>query len=302
MFKEIHRLKYDVMFLQETYCKDESGNKQIWSNEWGGKMYFNCGESNARGVLILVSNKLHHRTCEIINDGEGRIIGIQMNVNEQRWLLVNLYAPNVDNPGFFQNLFKTIYETPHDYLILGGDFNLVLNPTLDAHNRKYNNNKALKIVNEYMEDKDMCDIWRVQHDDKQRYTCFKRHRAGSIASRIDYFLVSQGVANLIGDSEIISNVHSDHNSIALTLNVDNEKRGPGIWRLNTSLLESDEVKMKVDEKIEYCKKLLHLDMFERWEYMKDEVSALYQKEGIERQKKSCIVGIEVPGCNGNLRK
>ena len=46
-------------------------------------------------------------------------------------LLFNVYAPNVDNPEFFFNLFLHIskYED-YDFLMLRGDFNLVLDPAL----------------------------------------------------------------------------------------------------------------------------------------------------------------------------
>ena len=45
--------------------------------------------------------------------------------------LVNLYAPNKDDPYFFQNAKNRILEFYCDNIILGGDFNLIKNAKLD---------------------------------------------------------------------------------------------------------------------------------------------------------------------------
>ena len=41
--------------------------------------------------------------------------------------LQNIYAPNEDNPVFFLNAFKKPSTFECEYIILGGDFNLVQN-------------------------------------------------------------------------------------------------------------------------------------------------------------------------------
>ena len=39
--------------------------------------------------------------------------------------LVNIYAPNNDNPTFFQNLLDRLLSFECEEIIMGGDFNLV---------------------------------------------------------------------------------------------------------------------------------------------------------------------------------
>ena len=41
-------------------------------------------------------------------------------------ILVNIYAPNNDDPSFSQNAFKRLLTFECEEIILGGDFNLVL--------------------------------------------------------------------------------------------------------------------------------------------------------------------------------
>ena len=54
----------------------------------------------------------------------------------------NIYAPNIDSPGFFENIFKKTLELQAVHYIIGGDFNLMLNNDLDSYGRKTNNEKS----------------------------------------------------------------------------------------------------------------------------------------------------------------
>ncbi len=57
-------------------------------------------------------------------DQLGRVI-VLAEIQGQRLILANIYAPNVDDQGFFIDLEGMLQAagTPHD-IILGGDFNL----------------------------------------------------------------------------------------------------------------------------------------------------------------------------------
>ena len=45
---------------------------------------------------------------------------------------MNIYAPNSDNPTFFENVFEQVDSFDNkDYYIICGDFNLVLDPEID---------------------------------------------------------------------------------------------------------------------------------------------------------------------------
>lgn len=55
-FRLLHTRKVSVAFLQETYSSKAQEN--IWSAEWGGKIYFNHGSKHSKGVAILFDPKL----------------------------------------------------------------------------------------------------------------------------------------------------------------------------------------------------------------------------------------------------
>ena len=68
-----------------------------------------------------------------------------------------------------------------------------------------------------------------------------------IFSRIDYFLVSFGISNLVSNSSIKPSILTDHSMISMSLDLEEYSRGPGYWKLNCSFLSDiDYVRMVKD--------------------------------------------------------
>ena len=49
-----------------------------------------------------------------------------MTTNGKQLTLINIYAPNDDNPTFFTSVFEHLDDFKCDEIIIGGDYNLVL--------------------------------------------------------------------------------------------------------------------------------------------------------------------------------
>lgn len=126
----------------------------------------------------------------------------------------------------------------HDcvHRILAGDFNLVMDPSIDRLNSKHNHNKSLEILKTYMEQNDLCDIWRMRNPDKAIFTWHK-DRKMTQASRIDMILISAGLINQVRECEICVGYKSDHSSPTVSLNFSVENRGKGTWKFNNLHLE-----------------------------------------------------------------
>jgi len=72
--------------------------------------------------------------------------------------------------------------------IIGGDWNLVLDYTLDYYNYKHHNNiKAQEQVDNLMINLDLLDIWRELYPEMRRYTW--RRNTPLQQSRLDFFLI-----------------------------------------------------------------------------------------------------------------
>ena len=83
--------------------------------------------------------------------------------------IINLYAPNQDSPAFFQHIYDTIASNDKEYIILCGDFNLVLYPCLDSCNYiSINNPRARRKLLETMSDCNLTDIYRYFHPNKKK--------------------------------------------------------------------------------------------------------------------------------------
>ena len=98
-------------------------------NEWGRKILFSHGSSNSRGVVIVIPNGSIIAVSGVPRDDYdyGRILIV----------LTNMYAPNIW-PVVLTNLYidlKNIFLDNNfeskENIIIGGDFNCILNANLD---------------------------------------------------------------------------------------------------------------------------------------------------------------------------
>ena len=155
-----------------------------------------------------------------------------------------MYAPNYDQPEFFVEMFAHV-NTIQDYnaIVMGGDFNLVMDPGFDRLNSLYNHDKSIQILKESNLRCGLCDIWRLRYPDKHMYSWFRRSGNNSNkkiqASRIDMLFVSECIADRVEECDIQPGVLTDHSIVTVTLSLDTFKRGPGLWKLNNQLLFDD---------------------------------------------------------------
>ena len=95
--------------------------------EWGYKTLFSCCSSASRGVAILFNNNFAFQLERSYSDPKRRFIICDIKTNEKFFTLATIYAPNDDDPAFFHSLFSRLEDFHRDEIILGIDFNLVLN-------------------------------------------------------------------------------------------------------------------------------------------------------------------------------
>ena len=192
--------------------------------------------------------------------------------------ICNIYAPNDDNVDFFTNTMNAVEECANGHIIIAGDYNMVLNPDIDATGRTSNNQKAMNYVNNYMDEMNLCDIWRILNPDKQQYTWY-RSKPSKCMSRLDYMITDLGLVNSVKNSKIENRIQSDHCLITLTLEAESYKRGPGSWRLNNSLLMRqefvDEMKQHIEHTLDIYSNLTPTD---KWEMVKSELINLCENQ------------------------
>ena len=130
VFTWCRKQKASIIFLQETHSTIDK--EKQWKAEWGAPIEFAHGSSNARGAAILLCNGFDCKIKRKIVDPIGRYIGIKAEIKDENYLLFNVYAPN--NAKFYEhivNVLKKEDQIYEDRIIIGGDFNCPLNPSLD---------------------------------------------------------------------------------------------------------------------------------------------------------------------------
>lgn len=238
VFAFLHKQNRDIILIQETHAtkKDET----YWGNEWGGTIIFSHGSALSRGVCILFNPKLTFNITKSLICKDGRYIILDVWSSQRSFTLVCLYGPNIDDPSFYANITSKLFDFDCKDIIIGGDFNLVLNIAEDKKggNPRTNFNareKCLDLMNTY----DLIDIWR-QRNPKQNNFTWTSNITNNIHCRLDFFLISRNLLHLTTNTNIAPSINSDHSIVHLNFKITNEPKGPGFWKFNTSLLKDHE--------------------------------------------------------------
>lgn len=76
--KEMHNA--DIIFLQETHCTIQ--DEILWRSQWGGEVINSFGESNARGVALMLNKQVK---CDIVRskvDPGGRFVIAELRIQD----------------------------------------------------------------------------------------------------------------------------------------------------------------------------------------------------------------------------
>ena len=134
IFTWCQKQKADLIFLQETHSKKDS--ERQWKNEWGGDMIMSHGSSNLCRVAILFKQGFDCTFLSKFEDPLGRYLILKAEIKDKLYVLINIYAPNKDKDIItFPNNLRTILQNENlgdkENIIIGGDFNCLLNPSPD---------------------------------------------------------------------------------------------------------------------------------------------------------------------------
>ena len=257
--------------------------------QWGGEAFFAHGDNLSRGVATLFSKGFKPKTGACITDPEGRYIIMEIEHEETQLTLANIYAPNNDSPIFFQTIFEIVRGMDHVDILVGGDFNCVLDSTLDRCNCKESHLNTVQTIHSYQEKLKLIDIWRLLNPDTKSYTWRRRIRKNHperMHARLDYFLVSQRIVNRILNTEHKFGYNTDHSMIGITLIPIIQQRGRGFWKHNNRLLEETQYIEGGRKTISNAAIKYRLsNPTTKWEMIKCESSAYSTSYGINRAKK-----------------
>ena len=97
-----------VLFLQETHSS--SNVEQKWKEDFKSHVFFSHGKTNSCGVLTAYFGKETFNVKKQETDKEGRILILDVSVNDSEYILINLYNANTEKEqiNVFSNMFALL--------------------------------------------------------------------------------------------------------------------------------------------------------------------------------------------------
>jgi len=132
--------------------------------------------------------------------------------------MINIYAPNktTEQSLFFHKITDLISnEAGSHKILLGGDFNVILDPSMDAFGGNPAYKDLAKLLDEVLAENDLVDIWRIQNPDVKRFTWMQK--TPLIQPRLDYWFIDDSLQDDIAKIDIVTAIRTDHSAVILEI-------------------------------------------------------------------------------------
>ena len=276
----------DILLFQETYLDNRL--EYVVNSQF--KMYevnYSHGERKARGVCTAISKRLPISEIESKHDQKGRMLWVNVKIEDVKLQIVNVYAPNdlKTQKKFFKKLQVEIAQNKvlEGVLCVGGDFNISLSRAdrLTMISRRFS---VIDEVYSLASRHELVDLWRYCHPNKKQYT-WSREKM-KIASRLDYWLVPSRLLNKIKKCSIVEAVQTDHKAVVWQVESPLwQVKGPGIWRFNDSFLNEEEFNLQAEVIIKKSYKQSSGNAIREWLALKTQIAQYARKYGKEKARK-----------------
>ena len=270
-----------ILFLQETHSSIEIEKK--WNDEFNGQLFFFSRKNKLLWCSNCLYGNINYSVQKQLIDSEGRILILEVEIENENYLLINLYNANTETEqlktlNILSILLEQIQNIGEKRIILGGDFNFYFNEKLETSGgspllKKHSISKFLEIK----ESLSLCDLWRVRNPKMKTFTFRQRHFSGLIQRRLDYLFISQKLQESVKKIKILSSFSSDHSPILASFVISNNVslRGPGLWKFNNSLVTNakfvEEMNEHIRKTISNFKNDPNLCDQMKWELLKYEI-------------------------------
>lgn len=283
--------KSDVFLLQECAIPFLTHYRE-WEEMWPHtSIWSGSNENKNDGVAILIKNPLVAvKGSTVVRDG--RALLAHLTFMGQDFKLLNIYGFNDKNHrydllGELQS--HMLGRTP---FILAGDFNCIL--TRKDRNRAgdFKLDKTSVLLQGMYRDFKLEDCFKTMHPREEGFTWFSGD--GTRASRIDYVFTRDCPPT---DARLTPVFFSDHLMLSCTLSLSSGvTSGSGLWKLNCSLLQDQDVARQYREQYKEWQTLqdLHETRAHWWEMVKTRTKLFFRRAGKRKKEKenSCMLGLQ----------
>jgi exonuclease III len=205
--------------------------------EFSGYDFWHNSPFASRGVGIAIKKSLGLCSKHIHNDRTGNIIALELTKKgdaDERIIIniVSIYGPNDNNAEFYSDLDNILHNLTSDKTILCGDWNSTWDSSppetnIDVLNMRslpsiYRTNRVLGLAGKY----GLIEPYRYFYPNRKDFTYIPNAAANTNRSRLDYFLVSETLTNMLSDAGVLTEKLStlfDHKTPVLEMGVSNKK-------------------------------------------------------------------------------
>jgi exonuclease III len=175
-----------VLFIQEHHFSVTQAKafERNWTKEHTGGLAIlsaappNADISNYTGTGIIINARVIKTGLKVnpvtaFRDRTGRISAIEATFDGWDLTLVSVYAPadQGQRPAFLRNLHTTLPSLTTRNVIIGGDWNTVLDPSIDrVPPVAGTNSRGTAELLEFMTRSNLVDVWREIHPEGRMTT------------------------------------------------------------------------------------------------------------------------------------
>lgn len=188
VLKQLTTLKASITFLQETHIGPK--DTDLFENATSWKSYFTVYSTQSKGAAILLNKNIEQHYQYVRHDEEptGSYIVLFCKLYGQSFTLVNLYN-HANDKRVLETLTQYLQEMATGILVVGGDFNTVIDPDIDRICATGTAQYTLlrRFLEEFTSSLNLVDIWgRLNRTKKD----FSRSEKKS-HSRLDMFFMPE---------------------------------------------------------------------------------------------------------------
>lgn len=174
--------------------------------------YLASDSTGKAGVAILIQRSCPIRVKNTHADPHGRFLILDCDYMNSSFILVNLYAPNTGQIDFLNKLFDFPHCHSQPFMIVGGNFNLVMSPTKDRQTL-FKDTPSRKISSQAtsfhkcIRSQQLFDSWRIKYPSANQFTFYSA--AHKMYSRLEHFFISAPLIPYVTESDISTITWSD---------------------------------------------------------------------------------------------
>lgn len=224
----------DILCLQEIKANENQIDKKVFEQLGYYSYWFSAKKQGYSGVAVLSKKEPKNVIYGCSNtdfDEEGRLIQVDF----ENYSVINVYVPsasNIDRLSYkmdfsdhLLNYVKSV-EKAIPNLIICGDFN-ICHQAIDIHDPAGHVKKSgflpeeRKWMTKFLKDCNLVDSFRQINSSPNQYTWWSyrtKARERNKGWRIDYFMISETIADRLERSYILTDVYSsDHCPIGIKM-------------------------------------------------------------------------------------